>query len=90
MALVTIALQAWLLEHDAMPDTLDALVELGYLTEIPTDPKTGERMAYFPKPDWETMKKHVPSLHMGGTKIEEPVPFVKLGDATRVLGFARD
>ncbi len=93
LLLVEMALQAWHIPHlkhgDLLPDTLDELVEQGYLTEIPVDPKTGERMEYFPKPDLKEMKKNGITVYADGRKIETTTPFVNLGNATRVLWFAR-
>ena len=53
LVLVKNALHVWYLEHgDKLPDTLDELVEAGYLKQIPVDPETGRRPEYISAEAW--------------------------------------
>jgi hypothetical protein len=51
--LISLALQAYYLEHGELPETLDVLKGT-YLEEIPTIPVTGEPFEYVPHPDAES------------------------------------
>jgi len=47
VSLVLLALQAWRLEHNSLPDSLEQLVG-PYLNEMPRDPYSGAPFQYFP------------------------------------------
>jgi hypothetical protein len=47
-ALVSMALEAWKLEHGSLPKTLDEL-KGSYFAEVPKDPFTGRDFRYFPE-----------------------------------------
>ena len=55
--LIILALQAWKLEHDAYPKTLDELVG-PYLARLPNDPYSGQPYQYYP----EGVKVPLPGL----------------------------
>ena len=40
------AIEKWYAEHDTLPESLDELVDGGYLSALPVHPFTGERMQY--------------------------------------------
>ncbi len=47
--LLILALQAYRLSHDKLPQQLEQLVEDGFLNEIPHDPMSGHPFVYFPQ-----------------------------------------
>ena len=45
---IVMALEAWKLEHDSLPKSLDELVDASYLGSLPNDPYMGTPFLYFP------------------------------------------
>ncbi|MCR4415728.1 MAG: hypothetical protein NUV77_25220, partial [Thermoguttaceae bacterium] len=77
-----LALHAWRLEHNELPEKLDALVG-PYFDKIPADPFTGEPFRYFPKgvpvplewsewrfPEKRTLAPGTPFLWSAGMKVK--------------------
>lgn len=46
---IVMALEAWKLDHDSLPKSLDELVDASYLDKLPNDPYTGKPFVYFPE-----------------------------------------
>lgn len=58
LRLVEQALEVWYDFHvSTLPETLDELVEAGYLKRIPVEPLTGRAMDYRREPDEETIRR---------------------------------
>ena len=72
--LIKMALVAWQLDHDSLPDELSQL-QSEYLTKVPADPFSGDPFGYFPNGAKERIVRYEQHTNKETTVIEAKKPF---------------
>ncbi|MDR1491725.1 MAG: ABC transporter permease [Planctomycetaceae bacterium] len=86
--MISLALQAYYMEHGELPETLDVL-EGSYLEKLPTAPVTGKPFEYVPHPDTESKTATITVYEEHSPKERRGVPYLRIPPLDESQNFYR-